>query len=72
VAKGKPNDEKAKDAQRRDDQMVEGKNPEVVAAIYRGGKYYCAECHSELPMRQPCPTCHQNIDWDRVRIESGR
>ena len=67
MAKGKPNDEKTVDAKKLKDEMVEGKSPEEVAAIYsKGGKYYCAECHSELPVHQSCPTCHLEIDWDRA------
>ncbi len=54
----------------RNDEMAEGKSPEVVAEIYkRGEKYYCAECHSELPLKQACPTCHKELDWDRILIE---
>ena len=41
MAKGKPEDEKIKDAKKLKDEMAEGKSPEVVAQIYRkGDKYY--------------------------------
>jgi hypothetical protein len=54
----------------RNDEMAEGKSPEVVAEIYKKGeKYYCAECHSELPVKQACPSCHKELDWDRILIE---
>ena len=74
MAKKKPNDEKVnkdriKDARKLNDEMAEGKSPEVVAGIYReGDKYYCAECRSELPIHQSCPTCHTHIDWDRALL----
>jgi hypothetical protein len=73
MAKGKPGDEKIKDAKKLKDEMAEGKNPGVTAQIYRkGDKYYCAECNSELPIHQSCPTCHAHIDWDRVLMENRR
>ena len=54
----------------RNDEMAEGKSPEVVAEIYKKGeKYYCAECHAELPVKQACPTCHRELDWDRIIAE---
>jgi hypothetical protein len=54
----------------RNAEMAEGKSPDVVAEIYKKGeRYYCAECHSELPLKQACPTCHKELDWDRVMIE---
>jgi hypothetical protein len=70
VANEKPKTEKTKDVKKLKDEMVEGKSPETVAQIYRkGDKYFCAECNSELPVHQPCPTCHTHIDWDRVMME---
>lgn len=36
----------------------------------KADRYYCAECHSEVPIKQDCPTCKKKIDWDRVRYES--
>jgi hypothetical protein len=70
VVKEKPKDEKIKDAKKLKDEMVEGKTPDEVAAIYKkGNKYYCAECHSELPMHTDCPKCHAHIDWDRILME---
>ena len=72
MAKEKPRVEKIEDAKKLKDEMAEGKSPEVVAEIYRkGNKYYCAECHSELPIHQSCPTCHKHIDWDQVLL-AGR
>jgi hypothetical protein len=69
MAKRKPEEEKMTDAKKLKDEMAEGKNPEEVAAIYsKGGKYYCAECHRELPVRQSCPSCHLEIDWDRATL----
>lgn len=39
--------------------------------IYKKGeKYHCAECHSEIPIKQACPTCGKEIDWDRIRFET--
>jgi hypothetical protein len=71
VEKKKPDNQKKSDARKLNDEMAEGKSPEVVAAIYReGDKYYCAECRSELPLRQACPNCHMEIDWDRFMFES--
>lgn len=69
MTSGKPEDEKTRDADQLEDEMVEGKSPEEVEAIYsKGGKYYCAECHSELPMHQSCPNCHMEIDWNRATL----
>jgi hypothetical protein len=76
VAKIKPDDkntgkDRANDEKVLKDEMTEGKNPDQVAAIYReGGKYYCAECRTELPMHQSCPTCHAHVDWDRFMAEN--
>jgi hypothetical protein len=71
VATGKPDDRKIEDIRKLNDEMAEGKSPEVVAKIYHeGDKYYCAECHSELPVYQSCPNCHIQIDWDRFISES--
>jgi rubrerythrin len=67
----KTTDDRSSDEKILKDEMVEGKNPNEVAAIYReGGKYYCAECRTELPMHQSCPTCHAHVDWDRFISES--
>jgi hypothetical protein len=58
------------DKEIRNDEMAEGKSPEVVAEIYKKGEhYYCAECHSELPVKQACPICQKELDWDRILIE---
>ena len=32
-------------------------------------RYHCEECHQEVPIKQACPTCQKEIDWDRVLIE---
>jgi hypothetical protein len=71
MAKNKKLDpERKEDVMKRDDEMAEGRSPDVVKQIYgKGGKYYCAECHSELPIHTDCPSCHAHIDWDRVRME---
>jgi len=54
-------------------EMAEGKGPAEAAQIYKkGDKYYCAECHSQLPYMQSCPTCHKEIDWARVEAEIRR
>ena len=70
MAKNKKLDpEREQDLMKRNNEMAEGKSPEVVAAIYRkGNKYYCAECQSELPMHTDCPSCHAHIDWGRLRM----
>ncbi|MCJ7604621.1 MAG: endonuclease Q family protein [Dehalococcoidales bacterium] len=33
------------------------------------GKYHCKECHHEVPIKQACPVCKKEIDWDRVFLE---
>ncbi len=40
--------------------------------IKKGDKYYCPECHAEIPVKQACHTCGKEIDWDRVLIETRR
>ncbi len=40
--------------------------------LKKGDKYYCAECHSEVPVMKMCPICKTVIDWDRVFIETRR
>jgi len=66
----KSDKDKKEDLLRRNLEMAEGKSPEVAAQIYKkGDKYYCAECHSELPMDKNCPSCHAHVDWERIRIE---
>ena len=68
--KEKVEEEKNNDARKLEDEMAEGKSPDEVASIYReGDKYYCAECRSELPIHQSCPTCHMQPDWDRALSE---
>ena len=70
MKKQKPIVERKKDAKKLKDEMAEGKSPDVVAELYRkGDKYYCAECHAELPIHKDCPNCQAHIDWDRVLIE---
>ncbi len=53
--------------------MEKAKHSRVVSNVYQeDGKYYCAECARELPIRQPCPICKKEIDWDKVFIELRR
>ncbi|MGD0795530.1 MAG: hypothetical protein ABR958_08135 [Dehalococcoidales bacterium] len=35
-------------------------------------KYICEECSTEIPIRQSCPNCKKEIDWDRALQEMGR
>lgn len=35
-------------------------------------KYVCNECHSEVPVKQACPVCKKEIDWERVLGETYR
>ena len=38
--------------------------------VYRvGEKYHCEECHQEVPIKQACPICKKEIDWERVLWE---
>lgn len=38
--------------------------------VYKDGeKYRCEECHQEVPIKQACPICKKEIDWDRVLWE---
>jgi hypothetical protein len=71
MANKKDQDEKKKqDLLKRNAEMAEGKTPETAAKILkRGGKYYCAECQSELPLHTDCPSCHAHIDWERILAE---
>jgi hypothetical protein len=68
MAKNKKLDEEKKqDLLRRNVEMAERNNPEVAAQILKkGDRYYCAECNSELPIHQDCPSCHAHLDWDRI------
>jgi len=55
----------------RNTEDIEEKSPEEVAEIYKkNGKYYCAECHSELPFKDPCPVCKKQVDWNRIDVEN--
>jgi hypothetical protein len=31
-----------------------------------GDKYVCPKCKAELPVNQPCPTCHAELDWTKI------
>jgi len=69
----KENKNAAEDKMKRNLEMAEGKTPEQVKDIYKkGDKYFCAECHSELPVKQSCPVCKKELDWDRIMIEQRR
>ncbi len=38
--------------------------------VYKvGDKYFCKECNTELPLRQSCPICKKEVDWERVFLE---
>ncbi|MCR4393717.1 MAG: hypothetical protein NUV31_05015 [Dehalococcoidales bacterium] len=60
--------------------MAEKEIPPEFEEIYRhgevvlkkGDKYYCPECHSELPIKQACHVCGKEIDWDRLLIEQRK
>jgi hypothetical protein len=66
----KPDEDKEQDLLKRNAEMAEGQSPETAAKIFKkGDRYYCAECHSELPLHRDCPSCHAHIDWDRLTIE---
>ncbi len=66
----KQRQENNSDLIRRNAEMAEGQSPAKSAQIFKqGNKYYCAECHSELPLHQDCPSCHAHVDWDRIQIE---
>jgi hypothetical protein len=34
-----------------------------------GGKYHCADCDAELDLEHVCPTCHKQVDWDKLMNE---
>ena len=34
--------------------------------IKQGDKFVCTACHTEVPIKQSCPTCGKEIDWSRV------
>ena len=70
MAKAKKENKMDSDKLQRNEEMAEGKSPEVAAQIYKkGDRYYCAECHSELPIHTDCPSCHAHLDWDRILAE---
>jgi hypothetical protein len=51
--------------------VAKGKEKEKSKQVYKvKEKYHCAECHAEVPIKQACPICKKEIDWDRVLIES--
>jgi hypothetical protein len=60
--------------------MSNEKRPEEIQEEYergnkvlkKGEKYYCSECHSEVPIKKTCSVCKKEIDWDRVFLESRR
>jgi len=53
--------------------MAKDKGKKKGAGAYRiGEKYHCEECHSEIPIKQACPVCKKEVDWDRVLMEIHR
>jgi len=50
--------------------MAKAKKGSKDLGVYReGDKYICRECNTELPLRQPCPVCKKEVDWERVFLE---
>jgi len=47
----------------------EKKRQEGTDVYLENDKYICKECNTELPLRQPCPVCKKEVDWDRVFLE---
>ncbi len=48
--------------------LTEGENPEE--GVYcKDDKFYCSQCHTELPMSSDCPNCRAHIDWDKLRAQ---
>jgi hypothetical protein len=39
---------------------------------FKGGRYYCTGCGSELVVDQDCPECKRQVDWDRALTELRR
>jgi hypothetical protein len=31
-----------------------------------GDKFICPKCKAEIPVNQPCPTCHLEVDWKKI------
>jgi hypothetical protein len=53
--------------------MAKEKHEHEMDNVYqKGDKYYCSECHQEVPVKQVCHTCKKEIDWDRVMTELRR
>ncbi len=51
--------------------MAKDKKKDKGTGVYKiKEKYHCAECHSEIPIKQACPICKKEIDWDRVFLET--
>jgi Zn finger protein HypA/HybF involved in hydrogenase expression len=36
------------------------------------GRFYCTECHSEVPLDEDCPECKRHVNWDKFNIELHR
>jgi hypothetical protein len=36
------------------------------------GKYFCTECHTEVPVDGDCPQCKRHVNWDKVNIQLHR
>jgi hypothetical protein len=50
-----------------------GERRETGQGIYEvDGVYHCSECHCEVPVKQMCPICKKEIDWDRIFFEAHR
>jgi hypothetical protein len=49
--------------------MAKKEKKQKGTVIKIGEKYQCAECHQEVPIKQACPICKKEIDWDRVLVE---
>ncbi len=38
----------------------------------KNGKYYCADCGTEITVDHDCPTCRRHVDWERAMPELRR
>jgi len=45
---------------------------EIYGVSEEDGRYFCTECHYEIPVGEDCPGCKRHVNWDKFNIELHR